>query len=246
MSRSGPTRPNHLPRPPRISLLGAFAAEIDGRAVELPAASQRVLAFLTIHRDGTGRLRIGNALWPDVDDTHAYANVRSALWRMRGSVDGILRPTASTLRLAEDVEVDLWEAEQAARAALDGTLTPERAASAIGSLSEDLLPDWDETWLYFERERFRELRVHALEALCGSLSRRGAHAEAIRCGLLAIQAEPLRESAHVALMRAHLAEGNRAQALRHYEFLVSMLADELGVSPGDETQRLAAELPVRA
>jgi DNA-binding SARP family transcriptional activator len=244
MSRSGPARPSH-PRPPRITLLGGFATEIGGRTVELPAASQRVVAFLAIHRDGTGRLRIGNTLWPDADDAHAYASVRSALWRMRGSADGILRPPATTLRLAEDVEVDLWEAERVAGAALDGTLGAEASASASRSLSEDLLPDWDEAWLYFERERFRELRVHALEALCGSLSRRGAHAEAIRCGLLAIQAEPLRESAHVALMRAHLAEGNRAQALRHYEFLVTMLADELGVSPGEETQRLAAGLPAR-
>src|SRR6266700_2866149 len=33
-------------------------------------------------------------------------------------------------------------------------------------LSADLLPDWYDDWLLLEQERFRQLRMHALEALC--------------------------------------------------------------------------------
>jgi DNA-binding SARP family transcriptional activator len=65
-----------------------------------------------------------------------------------------------------------------------------------------------------ERERFRQLRLHALEALCRRLTGDGLHAEAVDAGIAAIAAEPLRESAHRALMSAHVAEGNRGEAMR--------------------------------
>jgi DNA-binding SARP family transcriptional activator len=42
-------------------------------------------------------------------------------------------------------------------------------------------------------------------------------------------------------MRAHLAAGNRAEALRSYESLRSMLADELGVPPEPESESLYQE-----
>ena len=43
--------------------------------------------------------------------------------------------------------------------------------------------------------------------------------------------EPLRESAHRAVIRAHLAEGNRAAALRQYAQLRRLLHAELGAEP---------------
>ena len=52
--------------------------------------------------------------------------------------------------------------------------------------------------------------------------------------------EPLRESAHRAVMHAHLAEGNRVEALRQYALYRRVVVDQLGVKPSVEMQRLRA------
>ena len=102
----------------------------------------------------------------------------------------------------------------------------------------DLLPDWYDEWLVFERERVRLLRLLALEALCDRFSRAGWHAEATQAGLAAVAAEPLRESAHRALMRAHLADGNPGEAIRQYRILATLLHRELGLHPSPEMRAL--------
>jgi DNA-binding SARP family transcriptional activator len=94
-----------------------------------------------------------------------------------------------------------------------------------------LLPACYDEWVLTERERFRQLRLHALEALCDRLTARGRYGEAIDAGLAAVCAEPLRESGHRAVIKAHLAEGNNAEARRQYETYRKVLRDELGVEP---------------
>jgi DNA-binding SARP family transcriptional activator len=93
-----------------------------------------------------------------------------------------------------------------------------------------------------ERERFRQLRLHALERLCDRLTAQGRFAEATEAGLAAVAGEPLRESAHRALIRAYLAEGNPGEAVGQYERLRALLRDELGVSPSPLVDRMLADL----
>jgi len=109
-------------------------------------------------------------------------------------------------------------------------------------LTQDVLPDWYDDWALVERERFRQIRLHALERLCQRLASEGVHGEAIAAGLHAVQAEPLRESAHRALIQAHLAEGNLVEALRQYSRCHRMLGEELGVEPSPSLQALVAGL----
>lgn len=53
-----------------------------------------------------------------------------------------------------------------------------------------------------------------------------------------VLAEPLRERSYVLLMRAHYQSDGIAAALKTYETIRSALADELGLEPGSELQRL--------
>jgi DNA-binding SARP family transcriptional activator len=46
-----------------------------------------------------------------------------------------------------------------------------------------------------------------------------------------VAVEPLRETAHAALIRAHLAQGNRAEATRQLQRLAELLDKELGEKP---------------
>ena len=53
---------------------------------------------------------------------------------------------------------------------------------------------------------------------------------------MAAQRAPLHEAAHRALMAAHDAAGNRAEALRAYQRARRLLAAELGIDPSAETE----------
>src|SRR5215207_2972089 len=99
------------------------------------------------------------------------------------------------------------------------------------TVSGDLLPDWYDEWIAVDRERLRQLRVHALEALCERWTAERRFGEALEAGLAAVQVEPLRESAHRALIGMHLAEGNVVEAVRQYETCKRLMARELGVRP---------------
>ncbi len=93
-----------------------------------------------------------------------------------------------------------------------------------------------------ERERVRQVRLHALENLSARMSRQKRYVEAVDAALVAVLAEPLRESSHRAVIRAHLAEGNVAEAVRQYETCRVALREQLGVEPSAE---LAGLLPLR-
>jgi DNA-binding SARP family transcriptional activator len=109
----------------------------------------------------------------------------------------------------------------------------------LSAMSADLLPDWyEDDWVVAHRERYHHLRLHALEAMCERLTAARRYGEAVEAGLAAVRAEPLRESAHQALVRAHLAEGNRFEAARQYRSCRGLLRNELGLEPSPGLQAL--------
>jgi DNA-binding SARP family transcriptional activator len=93
-----------------------------------------------------------------------------------------------------------------------------------------------------ERERFRQLRLHALESLCESLAAAGEYGAAVDAGMACIAAEPLRESAHRALIGVHIAAGNRNEALREYRLYCALMRNELGLRPSARMERVARSL----
>ena len=101
-----------------------------------------------------------------------------------------------------------------ARQLLEGRQTLDDLSPA--SFAADLLPSWYDDWVIVERERLRQIRVHALEELSRRLAAGHRYGDAIDAALAAIAADPLRESAHRRLIEAHLAEGNVSEAIRQY------------------------------
>ena len=104
----------------------------------------------------------------------------------------------------------------------------------------ELLPGWYDDWALFERERIRQLLLHALEALALQLVDQQRSAEAVSVAMMAVAAEPLRESAQRVLIVTHLAEGNVAEARRAYRSYQRLVQRELGVLPGGAVRELAA------
>jgi DNA-binding SARP family transcriptional activator len=227
----------------RLSLLGSFELVCAGARVRLPLSSQRLVAFLALHDRPLRRLYVAGVLWLDTPEQRAYANLRSALWRLHRCDPGLVDAAGQELRLSPKVVVDIREAEAAAHRILE-VGEPGEKRFEPAQLIDDLLPDWYDDWVLLERERFRQVRLHALDNLCERLTTAGRLEEALEAGLFAVAAEPLRESAHRALVRIHLAEGNTAEAIRQYRLCRRLLKEQLGVEPSPQMQQLFQEVHV--
>jgi DNA-binding SARP family transcriptional activator len=214
----------------------------DGAELEVPPAAQRLVAFLALQERMVHRLAVSGTLWIDSTEEHAAASLRTALWRLSHVTRGVVVSQGAMLALAPDVSIDLRHA--AARATLLVEHPEEHCERDIELLgvAGDLLPDWFDDWVLVERERFRQLRLHALESLCRALTATGLYMQAVRAGLTAIAVEPLRESSHRALLSAYLAEGNASEALRHYHLYRDRIAATLGLEPSERMQMLMARI----
>jgi len=232
-----------LPREgPTVSLLNAFELRCDGRVVSLPLSAQRLLAFVALHGRPVLRVYVAGTLWIDASDERAGGSLRSSLWRLNRQGYRLVEATATHLQLAPGIDVDVRRVLRLARRLLDGSADAADLHGAEGVLGDELLPDWYDDWLLFERERFRQVSLHALEVLADQLVRAGELSRALEAALSAVRSEPLRESAHRAVIRVHLAEGNRAEAIRHYELCRRLLRERLGVRPSPMLAELIAPL----
>ena len=244
VARTSPSRAAGHGAGGRLALIGRFSLSDREGTVALPAGVQRLVAFLALKPKAVLRDHVAWVLWPETSEGQATANLRSMLWRLRRVVPGIVDATCTELSLAEQVTVDVREASALARRLRD---RPEAAATEdmeAFPLSGEVLPGWYEDWLLVERERFRQIRLQALESLCDAYAVKGDHGRAIDAGLAAIELDPLRESAHRALMRAHLAQGNLAEVARTLEGFCTQVWDQLGIPPSTLMRTMADELRI--
>ena len=205
----------------RMTVLGGLGVDPPAR---LSVPGRRALAYLAVAGGTVGRGLMSAQLWPDLSDAQARANLRRALWQLP---KGWIVPSGEELVL--EAEVDLAEAHRVGRRALEGS---RLSLPEVELLSRDLLPGWYDEWVLAEQDAYRLLRVQSLEMACRSLTTAGDLAVAAQAGMLAVTAEPLRESAVVALIDAHLAAGNRYEAVCQYRAFAGRLQAELGLDPG--------------
>lgn len=230
--------------PISLQLLGGFAVRIDDRPVFLPLSAQRVVAFLAFHTHPVLRSYVAVNLWPDSTEDRAHASLRTALWRLGRRTAPIVVTTPRALGIAGSVEVDVREVAGRARRLVRGTEPPDPDdLERLCDLGE-LLVDWYDDWVVLERERFHQLHLHALESLSASCTRDGRFGEAVEAALAAIVSEPLRESAHRALIAAHLAEDNAADALRQYSLYRGVAKERLGIDPSPRMRELVRGLTI--
>jgi DNA-binding SARP family transcriptional activator len=215
----------------RLHLLGGFRIVSEGQAVAVPTLGAKLLALLAINGRPTSRSRIAGTMWPTVNEHRATANLRSIVWRLPATAQGFVRTSGTTLALAESVDVDLERARVTVRQMLAGELPLDSVQAPVSFLCQPLLPEWDDDWLVFERERIRQLHLHALERLAADLLAAGDALSAVDVGITVIGSEPLRESAHILVIRAHMAAGNRLDARRCYERYDELLRRELNLQP---------------
>lgn len=229
----------------RLSLLGAFELKDEAETVVLSGGTQRLLAFVALQGRPVSRGVVAEALWPDVPEAQSHASLRSAIWRLEELARNSMSINVLELELSPEVDLDLQDARALAHRILlvdtmpsEGDMTP----AAIAALSSDLLPDWYDDWTIIRAEDWRQLRLHALEALAQKLLDARRYSDALETASEAKRADPLRESPHALIMRIHLAEGNQSEAVQVFLAYRRLLHDELGIEPTPQLRDLVKGL----
>jgi DNA-binding SARP family transcriptional activator len=229
----------------RLRLLSGFHLTYHQEPVVLPMSAQRVLAFLALSDRPMLRVYVAGTLWPDTAEEQARADLRSALWRLHRPGHHVIKGVGDHLQLHPDMAVDLHEMTDEVRRVRDDCQMEWATVDVdLTLLCGNLLPGWYDEWVVVERERLRQIRLHALEVICAQLTAAGRFGQAVEAGLAAVAGEPLRESAHYVLIKAHLAQGNRAEAIRQFRSHRDLLYAELGVTPSTGLEQLVREVGV--
>ncbi|MEV0390272.1 bacterial transcriptional activator domain-containing protein [Nonomuraea sp. NPDC050643] len=212
-----------------LQLLDRFHIRGGDGPIIVSVTGQRLLALLAL-RGSVSRSVVAGTLWPDVTENRAHGSLRTTLWRLHQADEGIVGSTMGALSLTSAVHVDVRSFTERALRSLAG---PDDHCLPMMLERGELLPGWGEEWVVFERERLRQLRLHALEAMAAHLLERRQFALALEAALHCIRLEPLRESAHRAIVAVHLAEHNVHEALQHYGTFQELVRDELAIEPSE-------------
>lgn len=233
----------------QIDLLGGFAARLGaGAPLRLKGRKTRALLAYLALKPGRpcARDELVGLLWGDRGDAQARASLRQALAELRRALgaaheDLLVAARDGVMLDAAGIDIDVAAFERLVDEGSPAAL--ERAAELYrGDLLDGLgVRDANfETWLRDERRRLHERACDALSRLFDHQAS-GDGELAVATGRRLLALDPLRETAHRALMRLHLDRGERTLALKQYEACRELLARELGVSPEPETEALAQE-----
>jgi DNA-binding SARP family transcriptional activator len=222
-----------------VTLLGAFVLRIGNEPVDLPTTAQRLVALLAL-RGRTSRSRLAGTLWPETAEHRALASLRTGIWRVNQVAERLVSCTSGTVELGSGVDVDVQRLIRGALTTLRDETTDPAADEVDGLLDDgdELLPDWEDEWLLADRERMRQIRLHALEVLAERLASARRYGLAMEAALAALRVDALRESAHRAVIGIHVAEGNVAEARRAFDLCRLVLARDVGVEPSAATTEL--------
>jgi DNA-binding SARP family transcriptional activator len=228
------------------------SCRILARRHEIPLKSreQRLVALLALEGQRP-RSYLAGMLWPETLDTKAAASLRAAVWQLEHTVPGLLVSSANQLGLSRNVTVDVVELRDLTQRINALPVQPELGESPsleecltmlLTLLHGELLAGWYDDWVLYERARLQQMRLVALEVIADRLTARGQTAPAMMAAMAAVAIEPLRESAHRAVIRIHLANGNYNDAIREYRGFAMRMIRELGVRPSAQIDALVRPL----
>jgi predicted ATPase/DNA-binding SARP family transcriptional activator len=240
-------------------ILGALEVSHQGSTLSLGGPRhRRLLAVLLLSSDevvSTGRLI--EALWGDAVPKSAAAVVHVRVSELRAMLRAA-RPERNAGLLTRSggyvlqVGADSVDAHRFERLAAAGAqdLDVGDYAGARAHLSEGLalwrgeaLADVaDEPFARAEAARLEELRLQALENRLEADLALGNHRALVGELETLVALHPLREHFWHQFMLALYRAGRQSEALRAYQVLRHLLADQLGIDPGAELQQLLAAI----
>jgi SARP family transcriptional regulator, regulator of embCAB operon len=240
--------------PLRVYLCGSVVVEAGERLVRdsaLAGPQGRLLFVFLMSRSPqpVSKVDLVHALWGTSPPRSADTALNAVISKLRGVLrtigvaepEGILSD-AGTYRLAlgsswVDIDAARSAADRAEGALRRGELGEawSNANVAAAIARQPFLPDESRLWVQRQREMLARMWRRAALVLSEVSTRNQEYELGIQHALEVAQAEPFDELACQALMKAHAAAGNRAEALRVYARCRKLFRDELGAEPSEKT-----------
>jgi DNA-binding SARP family transcriptional activator len=231
----------------RLNTFGGLVLQQDGQLHTGPASQRRRLALLAVVASagarGASRDKLLGLLWPDADPESARHSLYQALHAIRRSAgsDEVFQGS-STLQLnPARITSDVAEFEEAIeRGAHEAAARLYRGPFLDGFRLEGA-PEY-ERWVEAERLRHAREFAGALEALAGAAEAAGNAPAAVRWRRRLAAAEPVSTPAAVGLIRALVAQGDRAGALQFANVHAALVRQHLETEPDAEVEQWIARL----
>lgn len=240
-----------------VALLGPIELRRDGERLHVPSGkTTELLVRLALQAGGTVRSeRLIDELWGDEAVSTAKNTLQSKVSQLRralGDPTLVVGGSAGYSMAIDATHVDALEVIRLA----DLTATLLRAGDASEALrsgsaalalfrGEVLADAGDAEWLRPHRARLDEVHAQLMEDEIAARLDLGAAQELIGELEALVSQHPLRERLRCQQMLALYRAGRQADALRAYQVARAVLAEELGLEPGRELQRLEAAVLVQ-
>jgi pentatricopeptide repeat protein len=205
-----------------------------------------LLRLLALEADQPVRIdSLLEKLWPDVDEARGRASLRTAASQIRRTLrtDCVARRLGGLVLTNAWVDVtafrDLAVEARVSRRSGDHArvvgLTREAEALYLGDFEAH---DGGSSWAVETRESLAAMRRSMLTDAAESAVELSWMRDAVDLAELAIAADPYSERSYRSLMHAYAGLGETDSALRVFNDLRTVLADELGVAPSRQTTAL--------
>ncbi|MEP6774676.1 MAG: AAA family ATPase, partial [Chloroflexota bacterium] len=234
----------------RIYLLGRPHFLLDETPVEFAALPKiwPLWAYLLMHRSlPVNREALAFTLWPDSPEISGRANLRRHLHdlkRILPAEQSSSSPTASSVgdwllvtprTIQWNPQCAYWlDLEEFER--LSGS--PDTLTEAAALYGGDFLENSYDDWLFYERERLRDLYLADLNQLTMRSRAERDYALAATYAHRMLELDPFREDALRQAVGMRYEAGDRSGALQEYERFARHLREELAVEPMPETVAL--------
>jgi predicted ATPase/DNA-binding SARP family transcriptional activator len=230
-------------------VLGPVEAVQDGEALRLGGRRQRaLLALLLLHPEQPVSADwLTEELWHGRPPAGADTSLRVYVSRLRGALEEgalVARPPGYVLEVGPE-RIDAASFERLLRDGRDALvrgaagLAADRLRAALALWRGRALADVaDSGALAAEAQRLDELRLVCREELIDAELALGRHAELVAELEQLVTEQPLREHLWRQLVIALYRSERQADALAAYRRARALLADELGLEPGEELRAL--------
>ena len=218
------------------------------------AKSREMLFYLLSHAAQT-KEQIGLALWPDASHTQLRDNFRATLHHLRhtlGNSDWVIFENKYySFNAGKNYRFDVHAFGASYNSAKRLLNSHERGTRkeairylmrAVDLYAGDFLIDLRSEWHISLQEELRRKYLESLVSLGQLHFAEGDYESAAEDYRRILAKDIYLEVAHRGLMLCYEQQGERIQAIRHYQHLVDLVREEMDIMPAPETLALAERL----
>jgi DNA-binding SARP family transcriptional activator len=256
----------------KLSVFGSLQTQLHGQPITHFESDKirALLVYLAVESSRAHRREaLAGLLWPDRPEQVALTNLRHALSSLRKSIQDqsatspllLVQPGTIRFNPESDFWLDVAEFDRLTAGSQSPAATNlemiERLQNAVVLYKGDFLEGFSlkdsslfEEWMLIQREYYRQTIIKALANLAGFYEQCGDWWLAQIYARRLVELDPLDEVAHRQIMRLLALSDQRSAALRQFEICRTLLSEELGIEPANETvglfERIKAGEKLRA